>query len=485
MPTLLVLYLVAVVVAFCAGVVHVQLHLLRRREPEHLWFGICALGVAGLCLGCVGLYASESVHEASLWQGLGFCAWLVVSMGFLRFTQHHLGARRLPLGLPGIVLGVLLAKLSLGTEWLFSGAGCERTVLLFGTTYLEPRLSAAGVALCAVFGGVHLRTMLLYGRAARSRSRGWPPMRTGLCVLCLAALIDLATVSRLYTLPYVIPFGYLAIVLALSARMIRRFAHSLDEVERLAGTLHQRVEERSAELRRRDLELAQGAKMAAIGTLAAGVAHEINNPIAFISANLNHLEEVWKERGDAHDDEGLDVLGDCREGVERVRLIVSDLLYLARPSEGRSQLVDLRTVVRSVLPLLRHEARQRARIETRLDGSAAVSGDPRLLGQVVLNLVLNAAQAIPEGDPERNRIEITLEASEERVRLHVRDSGAGIPSDVLPFIFDPFFTTKEAGQGTGLGLAVSERIVREHGGRIEVESGPGGTCMTVELPAPM
>jgi signal transduction histidine kinase len=487
MPSLLaILYLVALVVAFCAGLVHLQLYLLRRREPEHAWFAVAALGVAGLSLCTLGLYASESAYQASLWQALGFCAWLLVSLGFMRFTQHYLGERPPALGLAGFAFGALAVKLSLGTSWLFNGEGHERIVAPFGEGYVEPGLSLAGVGLCAVFGAIHVRMMWLYARAARSRSDAWPPLRRGLSVLCLVLLHDFAVISGTISLPYVIPFGYFGLIVALSNRMVRRFAHSLDEVERLAGTLHERVQERTAELRRRDLELAQGAKMAAIGTLAAGLAHEINNPIAFVSANLNHLEELWKERRDAGDaDEALDVLTDCREGVERVRTIVSDLLYLARPSEGRSQLVDLAGVARSVLPLLRHEARNRARIETSLDRSSVVLGDPRLLGQVVLNLVLNAAQAIPEGDPEHNRIELALETTGDRVRLRVRDTGSGIAEEVLPFIFDPFFTTKEAGQGTGLGLAVSERIVREHGGRIRVQSGPGGTCMTLELPAPL
>jgi signal transduction histidine kinase len=336
------------------------------------------------------------------------------------------------------------------------------------------------------FASAGLVAFFLYWVApyGRSRHRTDPAVRPLLapCFLWLSFGVNDFLVSLgLYEAPYLLVYGYLALVVGISLVLVRRFVDTMDEVERLAGNLHVLVEARSAELRQKDLQLAQGEKMAAIGTLAAGIAHEINNPMAFVTSNLNRLEELWLKPEDAEDVEAI--LAECREGTARVRAIVSNLLQVARRGEGRSERVDLCGVVRSVLPIVQHEARFRAELRAELSPVSAVTGDAGLLGQVVLNLVLNALQSIVEGAPSRNRVVISTCEAGGLVQLRVEDTGSGIPSDVLPKIFDPFFTTKESGRGTGLGLAISYQIVSQHGGRIDVESSRSGSRFTVELPA--
>ena len=202
--------------------------------------------------------------------------------------------------------------------------------------------------------------------------------------------------------------------------------------------------------------------------------------MAFLSSNLNRLEELW-EKPEDNEEEALEILGECQEGANRVRATVTELLTLARRDERRPEPVDLTEVVGSVLRMVRYEARERAVLVRDLSTCRPVAGDRRLLGQVVLNLLMNGLQAIPPGKPERNRVIIRTRDLGDRIRLQVEDSGTGIPEGFLTAIFDPFFTTKEPGEGTGLGLAVARKIVREHHGEISVQSSNQGTCMTVDF----
>jgi signal transduction histidine kinase len=252
------------------------------------------------------------------------------------------------------------------------------------------------------------------------------------------------------------------------------------ETEARALLLERLVDQRAQTLREKELQLAHGERLAAAGTLAAGLAHEINNPIAFVLANLNHLQSLRKE-ADA-DAEIEEVLLETQEGVARLRAIVDELLRLARSGERVSEPVSLAHVVESVLPIVRHEAQDRVSIETELGPAPLVRGDPGWLGQVVLNLIQNAIHELRAGE-RGGCVRVRVAAAAAGAELVVEDDGPGIPEHVLPHIFEPFFTTKAAGVGTGLGLAVTREIVSRHGGRIEVETDTAGTRFRVTLPA--
>jgi PAS domain S-box-containing protein len=237
-----------------------------------------------------------------------------------------------------------------------------------------------------------------------------------------------------------------------------------------------------SERRRLEAQLLLADRLASVGTLAAGVAHEINNPLAFVLANLDVSLEALRERGGP--EEVLRALEDAREGGTRVSEIVRDLRTFARDRGGARARVDVRRTVQSSVNLALPEIRRRARLELDLAEVPPVLGAEHRLGQVFLNLLVNAAQAIPEGGVDRNRIRVATRAASDRVLVEVTDTGAGIPPEVLPRIFDPFFTTKPVGVGTGLGLAIVHTIVTDLGGEIRVRSAPGqGTTFEVELPA--
>jgi len=231
---------------------------------------------------------------------------------------------------------------------------------------------------------------------------------------------------------------------------------------------------------RRALEarLAKTNRLASIGTLAAGVAHEINNPLAYVMLNLNLLA-----RADL-DATKRDALELAREGCERVRLIVRDLGIFSRADEDRRVWFDVRQAIASALNLAGTELRARARLVCETPPVPLLLGDEARLGQVILNLVLNAAQAIPEGDPDGHTITVATATREGWVEIRVSDTGIGIPKKMIEHIFEPFWTTKAVGVGTGLGLWIVHGIVQAHGGNVEVESEPGvGSTFRVLLPA--
>ena len=238
-------------------------------------------------------------------------------------------------------------------------------------------------------------------------------------------------------------------------------------------------------------------RMASVGTLAAGVAHEINNPLAYVVGNVGYvietLEALERDGGErpggapgpqAIATECIKVLMEAQEGAQRVRQIVRDLKLFSRPDEEQRTGVSLPRVVEAALNLAEADIRYRARLERKLAGVPPVFANEARLSQVFLNLLVNAAQAIPEGDPDRNQITVeTRVGPGGRVVAEVRDTGVGIPPELRARIFDPFFTTKAVGGGTGLGLTICHGIVSALGGSIEVESEVGrGSTFRVSLP---
>lgn len=232
---------------------------------------------------------------------------------------------------------------------------------------------------------------------------------------------------------------------------------------------------------------ARQERLVTTGTLAAGVGHEINNPLSYVLANLDFALEQLPALGTSmpstQQRELVEVLGEAREGAERVRRIVRGLRALAR-EENQPVPTDVHAVVEISVNMAMHEVRQKATVDVNLRAVPLVMADESRLTQVIVNLLMNAAQAFTAHDPTRNRISVRLEKMpERRVAIVIEDNGPGISPEILPRIFDPFFSTKPVGQGTGLGLSISHSIVTALGGEITCNTRLGeGTTFRVTLP---
>ncbi len=303
--------------------------------------------------------------------------------------------------------------------------------------------------------------------------------------------------AALTTLP-----GFASPRLLLGAYARQRRAFAPDEVrflEAIGGSLAAAVARCRAEVERKELhaKLALADRMVSVGTLAAGVAHELNNPLAYVTANLTflteqveHLTALLGPRARA-EAEVADVLGqlveaarDAKDGADRMRVIVRDLRTLSRADDASVGPVDLGPVLDSCVNVAWNELKHRARLVKDVGHLPAVRGSAGRLGQIFLNLLVNAAQAMPDGAAEQHEIRVTAHPlGDDRVVIEVGDTGCGIPPEVLPRIFDPFFTTKAPGVGTGLGLSIVHGIVTAMKGEIEVESAVGvGSTFRVVLP---
>jgi len=247
-----------------------------------------------------------------------------------------------------------------------------------------------------------------------------------------------------------------------------------DEFEDLVTSVNHMLNE----INRRTEQLIQSEKMASLGTLTSGVAHEVNNPLNNISTTVQILLEEIEE---ADADYLRMQLEEVEKQVERARDIVKDLLEFSRETNYSVQHVYLNELVEKALKLSRGEVPSNVEIETDLAEDIETRLDRRTIQQVLINLIVNGIQAMPDGG--RLYIRGFESPDGKSVCIQVQDTGTGISREDLPKIFDPFFSTKEVGHGTGLGLSVSNRIIKRHGGRIEVESEPGrGSTFTIFLP---
>jgi two-component system NtrC family sensor kinase len=288
---------------------------------------------------------------------------------------------------------------------------------------------------------------------------------------------------------------------------VRQIAHALtqkwgllQEKERHLDQLELEVTRRTAELAeanaRLQEEMASNAriekerrhaqKLEALGRLAAGVGHEINNPLTFISGNLafcrEELDRLALARPDVSFAPMSDAIDDAACGAERIRRIVGEIKQFSRTSEAALGPVDVRASVRAAHRLVDSMVRHRASFIERFDALPNVIGEQSQLEQVLVNLLMNAAHALPIESAATNEIVVAARICDGEVILEVQDNGVGIAEENLERVFDPFFTTREVGEGSGLGLSISRGIVERFGGRIEIESQVGrGTVVRTRL----
>jgi len=293
--------------------------------------------------------------------------------------------------------------------------------------------------------------------------------------------------------------GRLAIIFEEMRRSLRdrlRSTESINvdlerEVRRRTEALEQRnaeLHEAMEKLRRAQDNLVRSEKLASMGRLVAGIAHEINNPVNAVINSLGPLDDAVKRIAAGEGGSPIEIAKEAEEilavvlrGATRTKAIVQALHGYARGDDSVQREVNLARSVDETLGLLQHRLRH-VKVVKEVDPKVRILGFPGQVDQVLMNLLTNAAQAI--GD-KGGTISVTAHNEDARVLLTVADDGSGIPQDVLPRIFDPFFTTKDVGEGSGLGLSIVHGIIERHGGHIDVDSQPGqGTRLSISFPLP-
>jgi signal transduction histidine kinase len=310
----------------------------------------------------------------------------------------------------------------------------------------------------------------------------------------MTALADLQSSGK--DIPFILVSGTIGEAVAVSAMKAGAQDYVLKgDLTRLPVAVERELREKAVRVEQARMreQLVISERMASAGTLAAGVAHEINNPLAVAMANVEFtadlVAQLAKNFHDADDGRGLSALDaplrDAQEALERIRDIVRDVKLFSRPSEETTGAVDLQRVIDSASRMAWNEIRHRARLVKDYRPAPLVNANESRLGQVLLNLIVNAAQAMPEGHADRNELRVVTRTGDDgSAVIEVADTGAGISQQNLERIFDPFFTTKPVGIGTGLGLSICRRIVSQLGGTIEVDSEVGrGSLFRVVLPA--
>jgi two-component system NtrC family sensor kinase len=264
---------------------------------------------------------------------------------------------------------------------------------------------------------------------------------------------------------------------AMRDRALKEIAEGRAQVAVELAQSNREIQEANRRLKETQAQLIQTEKMASLGQLVAGIAHEINNPLAFVMNNLfiveHALDSLAPEIEPRLAEPSLQKLkktrvrlSEMREGLDRMKELVLDLRAFSRLDAGEFQTVDVVESIDRVLLLLNHQMNGRIRVEKHYSALRTMRCSAGRLTQVLMNLIANAVDAIAgEG-----KIVITTSQTREVFAISIRDTGAGIPEAIRGKIFDPFFTTKPVGQGTGLGLAISYGIVQDHGGSIEVRS---------------
>jgi signal transduction histidine kinase len=283
----------------------------------------------------------------------------------------------------------------------------------------------------------------------------------------------------------------------ISAQAYLRKPLDVDELLRtIERILHEQVRREMAD------RLEQAERLASLGRVAAGVGHEINNPLTFVLLNLSQALKKLRPLGglpsrspqqallEPENIEATRVLGivemldDCQVGLERIRQTVGNLQRLSRKADEDRTPLDVRKIIDQSIAIAWNQIRHRARLIRDFGEIPPIQGNAASLGQVFLNLLVNAAQAIPEGNASRNQIVVSTKLERGNIVVEIRDTGRGIAPEVLPHVFEPFFTTKPMGVGTGLGLSISRQTVADHGGHMDIQSEPDrGSVLRVFLPA--
>lgn len=412
-----------------------------------------------------------------VWASLHFLAWLPFAYG-----AEHPSLRGLPLAprLWGWTCLVLTAVLTV-TGWHITGPLHHLRIEWANVTYHYLSSTPVGDAY-AVFLLVGMFFPLVqFVRRARAGEPGMALVLAGYCLFLGSVIIEALVATEVIDFISPADIGFLGSVIPTSALLVRRFVDEAGQLRDLTGQLRGEVRDRTQERDRAQTALVESERHASLGRLAAGVGHEINNPLAYIRLALERMgtelsqsgaaAQVWESIGQAHD------------GINRIQKVVEGLRTYSRRADDKAP-QDPREVVRAAMKVANPNLRHVAQLDTDLSPAPPVLGDEARLVQALVNLLVNAAQAVAEREGAGHVHVRTGTTRDGEAFIEVEDDGPGIREADHAFLGEPYFTTRGPGGGLGLGLFVTRGIVDAHGGRLSFDSGPGrGTRARMVLPA--
>ena len=448
------------------------------RKRLYAWIGLLGMVTGTYCVVSFQMYSSTNAAEGARWQfwQLVISA-IMVDVAILLGLEYVGALRRIH------VLGLaVLTCITVGPMWI-DGLGLTehpaiKEIPWLGVCYHEVELGPAPMVFFIVgvlwMGYV---AILLVRRALRGTLRD--RLMCGVYVLWwVAGTNDTMVSSGVYQGPYVVEFAFFLIIVVVASMAMTAQHREGQLSERARQLLAVEVVAKDRDLAFAQAELTEAAKLAAVGRLAAGVAHEVNNPLAYVMANLQLLEQGLGDKTDL-----LTLTRESLDGARRIQVVVRQLFGFSATAPATVGWCDPAAAADAAVKMSMVELRDRALLEVKLPALPHVQMDEGQLAQVLLNLLVNAAQSIPPGKRDENRVVIEARTIDGQVEISVTDTGTGMPENVLPHIFEPFFSTKKILEGQGLGLAISREIVRKAGGQIVAENvAPHGARLLVRLP---
>ncbi len=450
-----------------------------RGWGELRWFAVIAFASAGYAVANLSatlrapaaLVIAASHIQASL-ALVQYWAWLRYARAFGRSPSSVFGRWVEWLALAG-------AAACLVPGLAFDGTIAHHRFPLWDVTYNDARITVPGYALLLTVGlPVVPLTLARFVRAHRDGVRHAPAQAAAFVSIVLLSVSDAITGTGRFAMPYLLDIGFLLPVALVAWATSLRFLESAQDLEVLRGRLESLVEARTRALAEAKEALVRAERLASLGQLANGVAHQVSNPASVVTANLRFLSENHGGSGEIREvaDEALAAMQRINDLVRRLA-DTGRIAAMHRPTTG----VELREVVERAVAEARMRLGGEFTLDTDVPAGLLVRTRPEVLEQVLQSLLSNAVEALRPG--REGRIEIRAERRDGGIRLTVTDDGIGMPSGVLERAFEPFFTTKPPGLGSGLSLAISRGVVEAHGGALRLESTPGGgTTAVLALP---
>jgi C4-dicarboxylate-specific signal transduction histidine kinase len=477
---------IAVAVAVMVSALSIYVAALSRRFSlapgwqDQRWFSLVALSAGVFTALNVPIMTLESRALVVMCSRFQLFVGTLHAAAWIRYTGEYLHQ---PADRKGrwLVRGVLaLGAAALVPGLVYTDAVRLRTFAPIQVVYRDPVTTWLGDV---VLAGVLASMLLVLVRFARAARRGTPHATVhavALGALLILAANDALDAAGIVSGPYLIDIAYVIPIGVVGYVLTARFAADARALAAIRAHLETLVERRTQELGRTQEALLRSEKLAALGQLAAGVAHEVSSPAAVVAANLEYLEQQLTEgRTPA---EGLECIRESSVALRRIGSITRQLLNAGQlaASGTTSDRVAVAEVARDALATARTRCPAHVQLVAAVPAELWASGQEDMLHQVLVNLIVNGAQAVPEGRP--GKVEIRGQRRDGHVLITVEDDGQGMPPEILRRVFEPFFTTKPFGSGTGLGLAVSRGLIAGLWGDLRLDSQVGrGTRAVIEL----